>query len=304
MPTATRRITMSLAALALTLGASSAAADTTVTPASGSVLVALTEPVSVSGSADAQVACNANGSIYTASVTRTSVEGWSVRTAVTVRGYSGPGSYGAVVTASFSRGSAHLEAAYDDLPVSITADGGSWSFRKTGTGQRVSAAAGRTIAGSVAWTCGSTDAGTSSSPASATSTAASTSSDGSGAPGSGSVTVNLTEPRTMTGGTATPVACAATGSQYQVSAQRTTVRGGTVEVALTVGGYTDPGAYTATVTTTLSTGSFHLTAQRTGVPVQITSSGGTVTFRRVASGHRFPALAGKTLAGTIAWTCS
>jgi hypothetical protein len=38
--------------------------------------------------------------------------------------------------------------------------------------------------------------------------------------------------------------------------------------------------------------------------VTITDGGGSATFSRIATGARLPRLAGKTVAGSISWTCA
>lgn len=60
---------------------------------SGSVTLAVTQPVSVSGHANTTVACSISGPQYTAQAASVAVQGVSVSFSVTVLGYHGAGTY-------------------------------------------------------------------------------------------------------------------------------------------------------------------------------------------------------------------
>lgn len=127
-----------------------AGAPVTAAPASGngSVTVSITSPVSLSGSVSTAVAC-VPGRAYRASVASAVVHGGQVSFGVLIPMYRGPGSYPAVVSATLRQGDGRVTtvAGVSRVAAAITSAGGSFSVTATGT-------AGRTFAGSLAWTCG------------------------------------------------------------------------------------------------------------------------------------------------------
>ncbi len=141
-----------------TVAASSAAAAAASAPAgsspattgsgSGSVTVAISSPVSDSGTAAVPVSCS-TGLGYRASVTSAVVHGDQVSFSVDIPRYPGPGSYYAVVTATLRQSSGVITTigGVSRVPAVITAAGGSFTVSAVGSG-------GRTLAGSLSWTCG------------------------------------------------------------------------------------------------------------------------------------------------------
>jgi hypothetical protein len=111
----------------------------------GSLTVAITSPVAVSGHVDTEVSCQATGARYTASASGT-LHGYTVADVVRVVGYHGPGSYPALVTVSVTGASARDAITAVPATAQITAAGGDVSFSATTD-------AGRTLAGSIAWAC-------------------------------------------------------------------------------------------------------------------------------------------------------
>ncbi|WP_232793865.1 hypothetical protein [Pseudofrankia saprophytica] len=112
----------------------------------GSLTVGITSPVSVAGHVNTPVSCEVAGRRYAESATGV-VNGATVAESVRVAGYTGPGSYAAVVTVSLVANDASRYA-IDAVPatVEITSTGGSVSFS-------ASTYAGRTLAGSINWAC-------------------------------------------------------------------------------------------------------------------------------------------------------
>ncbi len=112
----------------------------------GSLTVDITSPVAVSGHVDTPVSCETAGRRYVASATGT-IRGYTVADTVRIANYHGPATYPAVVTVSVSS-SAEGKYAIDAVPATavITSAGGSVSF----TAQT---SAGRTLAGSIVWSC-------------------------------------------------------------------------------------------------------------------------------------------------------
>jgi hypothetical protein len=113
----------------------------------GSLTAALTAPVAVSGHVDDTVTCT-TGRQYRAVVAPTVIGGDNVSLQVLVSGYTGAGSYSAIVTASITpTGSAPTSVAgVPGIPVSLTSTGGSVDLSATGSG-------GHTLAGSFDWAC-------------------------------------------------------------------------------------------------------------------------------------------------------
>jgi hypothetical protein len=87
--------------------------------------------------------------VYRASAASAVIDGDQVSFAVTIAGYRGPGTYAAVVSETLRQSDGTLTsiAAVSRVPAVITDGGGSFSVHATG-------AQGRTLAGSLSWTCG------------------------------------------------------------------------------------------------------------------------------------------------------
>lgn len=127
----------------------SGTATTTASSTAGSVTVSLTSPIARSGTATALVTC-ATGRIYRARAGGVGINGVQVSFAVVVTGYQGPGTYRAVVDVTVRQPSGVVTtvAAVAGTPVTLSAEGGSFDLSATGS-------AGRTVAGSLSWVCGS-----------------------------------------------------------------------------------------------------------------------------------------------------
>ncbi|MGF7239418.1 MAG: hypothetical protein ACQSGP_31345 [Frankia sp.] len=112
----------------------------------GSLTVAITSPVTVSGHIDTPVSCAITGARYTASASGT-VHNYAVSDVVRVAGYHGPGTYPALVTVSVTApDNIHYVATGVRTTAQITDTGGAVSFSATTSG-------GRTLAGSIGWAC-------------------------------------------------------------------------------------------------------------------------------------------------------
>jgi hypothetical protein len=111
--------------------------------------VSISSPVSDSGSVAVPVSC-VSGPGYRASVASAVVQGDQVAFSVDIPRYPGPGTYYAVVTASLRQSSGVVTAigGVSRVPAVITSAGGSFTVSAVGSG-------GRTLAGSLSWTCGS-----------------------------------------------------------------------------------------------------------------------------------------------------
>ena len=114
----------------------------------GSLSVSVTSPITLSGTATAAVSC-VTGLSYRAEVTSAVIQGNQVSYTVAIARYRGPGSYPAVVAVTLrqSTGVVTTVAGVSRVPATITAAGGSFSVSATGS-------EGRTLAGSLTWTCG------------------------------------------------------------------------------------------------------------------------------------------------------
>jgi hypothetical protein len=145
-PPAASTVAASSAAAAASAPAGSSPA--TASSGAGSVTVAISSPVSDSGTAAVPVSC-ATGLGYRASVTSAVVHGDQVSFSVDIPRYPGPGSYYAVVTATLRQSSGVVTTigGVSRVPAVITAAGGSFTVSAVGSG-------GRTLAGSLSWTCG------------------------------------------------------------------------------------------------------------------------------------------------------
>ncbi len=122
------------------------------------------------------------------------------------------------------------------------------------------------------------------------------------------ITVALTQPATgsSVSGSAPNLTCSVntTAKTYVVRIPATTVNGVKVTGTLTVARYFGPGTYSGAATLTVigsdgTTGS----AAGTKVTVTVTETGGSSSFSQTATGARAPKTTGKTLAGTLSWTC-
>ncbi len=112
----------------------------------GSLTVAITSPVAVSGHVDTPVSCATTGVRYTASAA-SSVHNYAVSEVVRVAGYHGPATYPALVTVSVTApDNIHYVATGVPTTAQITDTGGDVSFSATTSG-------GRTLAGSIVWDC-------------------------------------------------------------------------------------------------------------------------------------------------------
>jgi len=115
----------------------------------GAVSVSVTSPVAVSGTVPVPVSC-VSGLAYRATVTSAVVQGDQLSFSVAVARYRGPGSYPAVVGVTLRQASGVVTtvAGVSRIPAVISSTGGSFSVSATGSG-------GRTLTGSLSWTCGS-----------------------------------------------------------------------------------------------------------------------------------------------------
>ena len=124
---------------------------------------------------------------------------------------------------------------------------------------------------------------------------------------SGTITVSLTSPPALAGSASAAATCVARAHAYRVTAQATD-DGLDFSVSDVVASYAGPGSYQSRAVLTVrnpSTGGFAV-ATRT-VPVTIGGSGamtsGAISLSKTFTGTYHPRLAGKTLAGTVSWTC-
>ena len=123
----------------------------------------------------------------------------------------------------------------------------------------------------------------------------------------GTITVSLTSPPALAGTASASAVCVARVHAYRVTAQATD-DGLDFSVSDVIAGYAGAGSYQSRAVLTVrnpSTGGFAV-ATRT-VPVTIGGSGaatsGSISLSKTFSGTYHPRLAGKTLAGTVSWTC-
>jgi hypothetical protein len=132
-------------AAALATGANAAtpaAADTTT----GSVTVALTEPVSLSGTVDTTVSCTAGRLTYQASASSVPIKGYTLAFDVVAAPYHGPGTYAGVLTLQLTEPDGTVLTLPAAAPTTVTATGGSFNVDVTTPG-------GIPIDGYLAWTC-------------------------------------------------------------------------------------------------------------------------------------------------------
>jgi hypothetical protein len=114
----------------------------------GSVTVSVSAPVTVSGTVAVPVSC-ATGVAYRATVSSAVVQGDQLSYTVAIPRYTGPGRYYTVVGVTLRQASGVVTAVgrVSSVPAAITAAGGSFTVSAVGSG-------GRTLAGSLSWTCG------------------------------------------------------------------------------------------------------------------------------------------------------
>ena len=120
----------------------------------------------------------------------------------------------------------------------------------------------------------------------------------------GSITVNLTQPRVVSGSAQATVNCATHGTIYRVRAHRSTIDGHRIAASMVIRNYAGPGSYKATVRVALRHGRMLRAGTVRNVQVTVTAGGGTWTFAGIATGKVHPGLAGKAIAGTISYACS
>jgi hypothetical protein len=120
---------------------------------------------------------------------------------------------------------------------------------------------------------------------------------GTGTGGPGSLTVDITTPVAVAGHVTTPVSCDATGRRYVESASGT-LNGATVSQSVRVAGFDGPGTYPAVVAVSVTAAdATPQSVEAVPASVEITSTGGSVSFSASTA-------AGRTLAGSIVWSCS
>jgi hypothetical protein len=114
----------------------------------GTVTVAITEPVTVSGHAGTNVACQNTARRYTATAQSATINGYQISLTVRIAGYRGPGTYPAVVTVRLdgAGGEVTTVSAVPGINATVTTEGGSFSIKATGDN-------GRTLAASAKWIC-------------------------------------------------------------------------------------------------------------------------------------------------------
>ncbi|MGC9221054.1 MAG: hypothetical protein ACP5H2_06840 [Solirubrobacteraceae bacterium] len=119
----------------------------------------------------------------------------------------------------------------------------------------------------------------------------------------GNGTITLVGPNSKSHTKAGAVSCRVVNGRYVMR----TVGGRPgqgMRIRLVIGNYTGAGAYTGRVRVTQVHGArFHGRILR-GVPVTVTSSGGSVQYSKTLSGKHNQALAGKTVSVSASWTCS
>ncbi|MCC6434228.1 MAG: hypothetical protein IT196_04285 [Acidimicrobiales bacterium] len=120
----------------------------------GSLTVDLHEPVEVTGHADVGVACTTKNRVYTASSTKTTVDGYQLTVRATVGGYRGAGTYPGVVNLTVVGPAGNLSGVVRNASVSIGPDGGTVDFDRVLSGKQHPKLAGKNIAGTVTWLCG------------------------------------------------------------------------------------------------------------------------------------------------------
>lgn len=120
----------------------------------GSLTLDLHEPVEVTGHADVGVACTTRNHVYTASSTKTTVDGYQVTVRATVGAYHGAGTYPGVVNLTIVGPAGTVTGAVRNASVSVGAEGGTVDFDRVLSGKQHPKLAGKNIAGTVTWLCG------------------------------------------------------------------------------------------------------------------------------------------------------
>ena len=128
--------------------ATSSTAASMVTPAPGSVVIAMTSPQSKTWTADAAVTCARTAVLYLASADGSDDAGYNESLAVRVAPYRGPGAYHALVTLTVTgpQGGIASASGIPAEPVTITSTGGTFTIDQTGNN-------GKTLDATVTWTC-------------------------------------------------------------------------------------------------------------------------------------------------------
>jgi hypothetical protein len=145
-------IMLGVALLAVAAGTGSAPAATP----GGTVKVSLTSPRVYNGpTRPANITCAANGGVYVVRFGRTTRGNATLRGALTIRAYAGPGDYTGRLTVGATGPAGAAGATLKAVHVSITDAGGQASFSRTLTGARAPRLAGKLVAGTVDWTCAS-----------------------------------------------------------------------------------------------------------------------------------------------------
>ena len=147
---------MSMGAAVLALAAVTGGSALAATSTGGSVKVSLTSPRAYEGPARAaNITSTQTGSAYEVRFGRTTRGNATMTGALTVRGYTGPGSYTARLTVGAKGPAGVAGATLKAVKVSITDAGGQAAFSRTLTGARAPKLAGKVVAGTVDWTCAS-----------------------------------------------------------------------------------------------------------------------------------------------------
>jgi hypothetical protein len=148
--TVTALATSSIAASTVTSAPATAATSSggAVTPAPGSVVIAMTSPQSKTWTANAAVTCARTAVLYLASADGSDDAGYNESLAVRVAPYRGPGAYHALVTLTVTgpEGGIASASGIPAEPVTITSTGGTVTIDQTGND-------GKTLDATVTWTC-------------------------------------------------------------------------------------------------------------------------------------------------------
>ena len=131
------------------VGGTTANASPSQAQGPGSVSASVTSPVTVSGTVTVPVSC-VSGLAYRATVNSAVVHGDQLSFSLAIARYRGPGSYPSAVvgvTLRQASGVVTTVAGVSRIPAVITSTGGSFLVSATGSD-------GRTLSGSLSWTCG------------------------------------------------------------------------------------------------------------------------------------------------------
>jgi len=146
--TATGTATALQASTAASAAANSAVSTAPASPASGSLVISMTSPVSQTWTSGATVSCARTALLYLASADGSGAPGYNESLAVRVAPYRGPGAYPALVTLTVTGPQGGI-ASVSGVPassVTITSTGGTFTIDRTG-------ANGRTLDATATWTC-------------------------------------------------------------------------------------------------------------------------------------------------------